>query len=193
MLRVNKKNVVISSGFFLLIVALYLKKLDVPLMTEKEKCPACFGLDLCPEVYNGEVQFVIHDFYSIFNYFFSVKNVFYGNYKNKRVILKKLAHESELKHFDEFVCSNKTYFELCPGKSKMINDKVDYCQMISSMLSALDTEDPEKKLRLCPTISKIQQLFKNIQMTHSDHCKHLWTMIQLNPEPIILQVAASNE
>ncbi|XP_058806602.1 divergent protein kinase domain 2A-like isoform X2 [Phymastichus coffea] len=127
----TKKNILIS--FFMAFFILMLKiifRLNIDNLTEKEKCPACFGMSMCHEIHNIDFDFI--DFYTIFNNLFSIKNVYY---------------------------------------------------------------DPNVKLVLCPSIQETHSLIQNIKNLDddSDHLKYLWTILKINPEPIILEILNAND
>ncbi|XP_058806601.1 divergent protein kinase domain 2A-like isoform X1 [Phymastichus coffea] len=177
----TKKNILIS--FFMAFFILMLKiifRLNIDNLTEKEKCPACFGMSMCHEIHNIDFDFI--DFYTIFNNLFSIKNVYYGSFKNKRVVMKKLAKNSELADFDEIFANT-------------INKDVDFNALVTSQLINSNITDPNVKLVLCPSIQETHSLIQNIKNLDddSDHLKYLWTILKINPEPIILEILNAND
>lgn len=144
---------------------------DVVDLTEIEKCPACYGVSMCQNIQDISLDFL--NFHSIFNLIFGVKNVYYGNYGNEKVVMKKLASNVELAVFD------KTTVHTFADKNKAFN------ALIMSELA-----EYSNKIHVCPTIEKINDLLQNIENPYNniDNLKYLWTMLKINPEPIMLQV-----
>ncbi|CAF1429677.1 unnamed protein product [Adineta ricciae] len=69
---------------------------------ELNSCPACFGVRLCHLFGTNDVQLTGWQRFSIFNNdLFNVKNIYYGTMNNKRVVFKKMAHQSEWALFDD--------------------------------------------------------------------------------------------
>lgn len=70
---------------------------------DRDKCPSCYGTNLCPAFQRGEVALTNWTRYSV-SRMFNAKNTFFASYKGAPVFLKKLAHESELKKLDAEIC-----------------------------------------------------------------------------------------
>ena len=94
---------------------------------EIEKCPACFGEDLCPEFFHGTIQ--LKDF-ALWQSLFNEKNIYFGQYKGKDVVLKKLAHDKELLNFDTKICELITE----------LTQRIDNCDNTASNLRILGTD-----------------------------------------------------
>ena len=52
--------------------------------SELEKCPACFGTNLCPAFESGDIQFTGFTSWRFFQ-FLNVKNVFYGFWGSRNI------------------------------------------------------------------------------------------------------------
>ena len=52
--------------------------------SELEKCPACFGTNICPAFESGDIQFTGFTSWRILQ-FFNVKNVFYGFWGSRNI------------------------------------------------------------------------------------------------------------
>ena len=52
--------------------------------SELEKCPACFGTNICPAFESGDIQFTGFTSWRFFQ-FFNVKNVFYGFWGSRNI------------------------------------------------------------------------------------------------------------
>ncbi|XP_001606587.2 divergent protein kinase domain 2A isoform X1 [Nasonia vitripennis] len=186
-------------ALLILILGIYINRfnLKVAEITERYKCPACFGDSMCQVIDSNEISFEYTDFYSIFNNLFSVKNVYYGKYKDKKVIMKKLAQESELKTFDEMICSDDELHELCyQSESRKQDSKTNFYKLVESELANVGG-DINNKMRLCPTTTKLEKLFVNVKFQshaeNEDYFKYLWSTIKINPEPLILQILPAKE
>ena len=176
-LRFKKWKYCAMTGLILCIsvVMSLIFKISVNNLKEVEKCPICFGLSGCRFIDNNEITINHKDINTLFTNLFGMKNVYYGKLKNVDVILKKLAHCSEFKAFDETI-------------NKILKKKyVDFQKLIERAVNA-DMRDTMSKLRLCPTVKHLNLLFSNILIKDGFMYEHLWTLIKINPEPLILQV-----
>lgn len=168
--------------FFVTIFCVIVNKFntDLSLLTEIKKCPFCYGKTLCREIDDGTLLIENTDFISIFNNFFGVKNVYYGKYKDIKVVMKKLAQNHELKRFDDTICNRD---EICFVDDKKIN----FFKLITMELTKIN--DPNVKFKLCPDVSRIDKLIDLHETILNDNRhEYIWTAIKINPEPIFLQV-----
>ncbi|KAJ8681163.1 hypothetical protein QAD02_016950 [Eretmocerus hayati] len=190
-----KKNIVSCVigllALFLGILVLNLN-FNIDRLTEKEKCPACFGISACPDIATNKIRLKYLDFYSFLNSLMSVKNVYSGEYNDQNVVLKKLAHQSELEDFDKLICSDPGLLELCVNKQKPRKLKTNFQKLIMNELSGGGFADPDNKITLCPSTDGFDQLISNTQILQSadekDLLKYLWTIVKINPEPLLLQI-----
>lgn len=159
-------------------------------LTDLDRCPACYGITVCPELYSNQIMLESHRWGSIFN----AKNVYHGYTKsNRRVILKKLAHNWELKDFDLKLCSFWNLQHTCRPINLLnlsnVNDKI--IEAVTFNLSWPDIE-PRKGLVMCPYAYSysdfIQPVLNNGNSNYKVDMLNVWTMLTINPEPIILQV-----
>ncbi|KAL4708663.1 hypothetical protein ACJJTC_008189 [Scirpophaga incertulas] len=161
-------------------------------LTDLDRCPACYGVTVCPELYSNQIIMESsRDWHRLFN----VKNIFYGYTKsNRRVVLKKLAHNWELKQFDQNLCKTWNLRWNCKPihilNVSNIEEKI--MNIIKYNVSSPDTE-PRKGLVLCPYIKSFYDLIYPVLYNKPSSNKksdfiNLWTMLSINPEPIILQI-----
>lgn len=161
-------------------------------LTDLYRCPACYGISVCPELYSSQIVLDSSQWTSMFN----VKNIYYGYTKSdrpRRVVLKKLAHDWEFLEFDEKLCKEFNLKENCKPvhllNATNIDDKV--LKMIEYNVSWPDVE-PRKGLVLCPYTYSLHDLLNPLIMNGKGNYKlemlNIWTMLNINPEPIILQV-----
>ena len=70
-----------------------------------EKCPACFGLELCDEIKNGFVRVNFPDAPTTG----SQHGIYRGKWHEKDVIVKKIGiQEDQFIKFEQFICRNMT-------------------------------------------------------------------------------------
>lgn len=74
---------------------------------ETEKCPACYGHSLCWILQDNQIHLTGWSKVRLLD-FVNVKNVHFGHHKDldHPVVLKKLAHSSELQDIDERICKD---------------------------------------------------------------------------------------
>lgn len=172
-----------------------LKSPKVMHLTELDRCPACYGVSVCPELYTNQILLEpTHRWSGMFN----AKNIYYGftRAQNRRVVFKKLSHDWELKEFDSKLCETWRLKRNCKPIHLLNVTNVDskIVEIVQYNLSYPDTE-PRKGLVLCPYVYSINELVKPIlknkksKRNHMSDLINIWTMLSINPEPIILQVS----
>lgn len=88
-----------------------------PALTQVDKCPACFGVDMCSEIQDGHLMIEIPQIMTEA----ASKGVYFGrwmDFKNKwtgsQVVVKTLKKEAdEFNRFDRFICQNVTKTDKC--------------------------------------------------------------------------------
>ena len=86
-------------------------------MLEKHKCPACFGENLCNDIYHGKLKLTEWTRYTV-SKFLNARNVYHGVlHGNKNVIIKKLGHDAESDMLDHAICklSEKSPYHCNPS------------------------------------------------------------------------------
>lgn len=169
---------------------LYFKALKDPQLfrlCEIHRCPACYGISLCPEIYSNQIILEPSDWSSIFN----AKNIYYGYTKsNRRVVIKKLAHDWELKRFDATLCKHWNLKHNCKP-NHILNATNIKKELVNSVTYSINQPGAEARMGLimCPNGSSILDFLKPLHPgTTVADLINLWTMLKLNPEPILLQV-----
>ncbi|CAH0403141.1 unnamed protein product [Chilo suppressalis] len=169
-----------------------LKSPRVMNLTDLDRCPACYGVSVCPELYSNQIILESgHHWGNLFN----AKNIYYGYTRsNRRVVLKKLAHDWELKELDTKLCKNWNLERGCKPVQLLNATNADerIIGLIQYNISWPDTE-PRKGLVLCPYTYSfydfIQPVLNNKKSNnYKSDMINVWTMLNINPEPIILQV-----
>lgn len=162
-------------------------------LAEIHKCPACYGVSVCHNVHKMNISW---HFSTILFYLYGTESVFFGAYNQNKVVLKKLAQPSELKTLDivyckklhlEYPCSKNVF------KEKLNRHVADFDDLIKKIIASDFSEDDSSRLRLCPTTRHIDELFHNIYLNYRhtnpiEYLINLWTLVSINPEPLILQV-----
>ncbi|XP_011553155.3 divergent protein kinase domain 2A [Plutella xylostella] len=155
-------------------------------LAELNTCPACYGTSVCPELYSNLIQLDPKN-----RKWFNAKNVFYGSTRfNSSFVLKKLAHHSEFKEFDRALCGQ---FNLqSPCTSKLLNVGVEE-KILKSVEYNVESppSEPRKGLIMCPNADSIFNFIAPVFSMNGNHqaeLMNIYTMLSLNPEPIILKV-----
>ncbi|XP_071551052.1 divergent protein kinase domain 2A [Panulirus ornatus] len=162
---------------------------------ELHTCPACYGQALCASLIENEHsspsqnEIVLTGFSSWkIMKFFNVKNVFYGQSGENSVVLKKLAHDSELYEFDQKLCKSVKETENCdPSQAvKLFVNKVSssISQVISRYPHLFETTDGIK----CNHNRSIESLYEQyIRIDSGPYNRHHFlTLLAVNMEPLIL-------
>ena len=155
-------------------------------LLELEKCPACYGTSLCPEF---ATELIIRDTSTIDAVIFNMlgaKNIMLGLYSNEKVILKKLGHNEELDTLDEIICSMAD-LELGCKVSEAIKQQNNLLFEMEQHI----TQSFTSGLHLCPSSVHMESLLNYYENSKNDSkvlYANLWTVISMNPEPLILQV-----
>ncbi|XP_053618487.1 divergent protein kinase domain 2A [Plodia interpunctella] len=159
-------------------------------LIELSRCPACYGVSVCPEIYSNQI--LLESEYS-WTRMFNAKNIYYGFTKsNRKVVLKKLSHSWELKEFDSKLCQTWGLKKNCKPTDllavKGVDEKIK--SLVAYNLSVPETK-PRKGLVYCPYSYSIHSLllpvFSAQQTDYRSDIINIWTMLSINPEPIIIQ------
>ncbi|KAJ0171412.1 hypothetical protein K1T71_012962 [Dendrolimus kikuchii] len=159
-------------------------------LTNLQRCPACYGVTVCPELYSSEITLETNGWYNIFN----TKNIYYGYTKsNRKVVLKQLAHDWEFQNFDLKLCKRWKLKRNCQPKQLLnasnIEEKV--IKIIKYNLS-WSYDEPRKGLVMCPYAQSFYDLLHSVpdvpRENPKSHMINIWTMLMINPEPLILQI-----
>uniref|UniRef100_T1IVG5 FAM69 protein-kinase domain-containing protein n=1 Tax=Strigamia maritima TaxID=126957 RepID=T1IVG5_STRMM len=160
---------------------------DVLSLTELDKCPACYGISLCEDFQSGRVELLGRHKFRIFTNF-NLKNVYWGKLNNATIVLKKLAHDSELKYFDQILCEEAKKYEYNSKKCYPSSAaRILTSHVRIDDLSTLKNFDKTDLLR-CSSSLVLGRLRDKFQ-ENSD--VYFFTLLLLNPEPIILQTFTS--
>lgn len=164
--------------------------LSVTQLTELRKCPACYGVSACRDIHHVDLSW--HDVNAIFSHLFGVKNVFFGTYNRSKVVLKKLAYSYELNAFDVALCEKLGLKYPC-WNVPLDRYTADFYGLIEKTITSDFSKDDSSRLRLCPTVRRLDDLLYNVyfnskNIDSTEILINLWTLVTVNPEPLILQV-----
>lgn len=191
---IKRVILVVTAFFFSFFVSVLLfgdwKSPKVMFLTDLNRCPACYGISICPELYSNQV---IMESSTTWSSMFNAKNIFYGYTKsNRRVILKKLAHNSEFKTFDDNLCKTFKLKRNCRPVHLLNLSSIDD-KLIKLVEYDLKNPDPNprKGLVMCPYAYSLFDFILPALNSKREQVDivNIWTMLSLNPEPIILQVS----
>lgn len=124
----------------------------------------------------------------------NVKNVFYGKMRDVPVVLKKLAHNSELNDFDEKLCKTAEQPENCSIsqalKVLLAKDGQDVLQVVSKYPDLFQASDAVK----CNHSRTVEVLYESFKKTDRGpyHQHHFLTMLAVNIEPLVIMTYHSN-
>lgn len=160
---------------------------------ERHKCPVCYGVSACHDI--NKISLSWHDVNAIISHLFDVKNVFFATYNQSKVVLKKLAQSSELEALDVMFCKKLQLEHPCSGIS-LDRYIADFSNRIRETLTFDFSKDDSSRLRLCPTIQHFDELFHNVHLNNkyidpTQYSINFWTLVSLNPEPLILQILSA--
>jgi hypothetical protein len=201
MIRKLRRILFLNFLFFLMIISISifmqlksnLIKFSHEHFNEYNKCPYCYGEDLCYEFqehknhqYNKfDFIFERNDLTNLYStsILFNIKNVYfvYDSISKKRLVFKKLAHNSELKNFDSD--ENGLKFWLSSNST-----------ILQKRLSYENFNDVSRKFQIdiasCMSKSLINKIysFGNSIDNYTNENIMLLTTMTINPEPIVLKV-----
>lgn len=155
---------------------------------EVDSCPACYGRTLCEKMEQGEIWFSGFAKWRSFDYV-NVKNVFYGYYNKKKVVIKKLAHDSEFWQFDAELCASAGLEEGCDvavaAQKTLTNAGFEWI---------LDKVKGKTMSMTCPSLRLIDHMlfryrekYDAVDMSAAEKTQLVMT-IRYNPEPVLLQM-----
>lgn len=160
-------------------------------LAEMETCPACFGVTMCPALLGGQIEIDT----SLTN-LMKVKNVLYGKYKGKQIVLKKLGHDWELEELNNRICTSISEKKGCElndihWKASNIHQRI---ADLTEFNSSLRQTQSGSSMTFCPLHVDVQKLFEKVVRKNRGTSPgvvytNIWTMVQINPEPLILQVS----
>jgi hypothetical protein len=181
--------------------------INVEELTEMSKCPACFGVRLCPAIMSGKVE--LNDWNKFrLSKLVNARNVFYATWDDRgvkqQIVLKKLAHDHELDSLDKAICDRHGKEDSCKVSDAVVPLIEKYARVPDdhdeNMPFVLNGEKIGKgtDVLLCPSHRKMDFLTTAAkQFARGQHenmiLANVLTTILLNPEPVLLQAFPAKE
>ncbi|CAN7996324.1 unnamed protein product [Ixodes hexagonus] len=163
---------------------------------EFHKCPACYGDGLCPLLQNLELEgWSSRTALRRFN----VKNVFFGEWNNTRVVAKKLAHDTELVDADSKLCRPTSH--RCNVAAAM-RDKLGGGDPVAALLSFMSSVRTDQDITACPSRRLVRRVLSAVEanflaVAHRkgglNPAQVVAFTASVNPEPLILQAFPRRE
>ncbi|KAI4464260.1 Divergent protein kinase [Holotrichia oblita] len=185
----NKKTGCVCISIAVLVAAIaiaaYFLVKPITSYSDLEKCPYCYGKGMCTAFDNKDVYVSFLSLINIINY----KNIYYGEYNNINVIVKKLASSEELHRFDDYVCYENRLDNGCD--LGLIDDQQNYTQKILDYMNGNVNEF--KPFKVCSKAAA-EVLYDEFLKAKPDdvdkeyYLKNVWTILKINVEPLILQL-----
>ncbi|KAK0093114.1 hypothetical protein PV326_014276 [Microctonus aethiopoides] len=114
-----------------------------------------------------------------------------------KIVVKKLAHDFELEAFDNMICDDIKFRQLCWRNKNNINEdsnnNINYNSYIESTVSLNFSNDKTNGLTLCPTTKHLENIINQSVINNFNDTANLWTIININAEPIILTILSSDD
>lgn len=159
-------------------------------LCDLSKCPFCYGTDLCESFETNEIilryDSIVDFIYNLLN----VKNVYKAKYNNVSVILKKLAHDSELAELDRVICASNEGKESC--EVSKIDDIINnYNHKTYQFLNSASSVNSVKNFQVCSkntSVVFLKELVSSEKTQLDVIWKNIWTTVRVNVEPLLLQV-----
>ncbi|XP_056635487.1 divergent protein kinase domain 2A-like isoform X1 [Diorhabda sublineata] len=158
------------------VIFLAIKQKTVLELCEINKCPFCYGKTMCREITKNKISLQYNRVSDFVYNIFSVKNVYFAKYKNKPVVLKKLAHNNELNKFDKDI------------KDKIINYK-ELKDNLKFKLTGSDEKLTFPPFHICDN-ETFDIFFDKLNDTN---IRTVYTILSINAEPILLEMFDKNK
>lgn len=161
---------------------------------EMTKCPACYGMTFCFNFFDDQFTLSGISKYELFDRI-NVKNVYYADHKyhGHRVVLKKLAHNDEIKRIDDRLCKDAFRDPGCDLARRMVVSQTARNIHRNGLLPELLKDTTF--MFFCVThklidrvMDRYQVLGKKEQQLAMDEKLQIYYTALVNPEPLMLQV-----
>ena len=168
--------------------------------TDHDKCPACFGESLCPDLYHGRIQLTNWTKYTAAR-LFNAKNYYHAKIRGHPIILKKLASPSELRELDSKLCQSSK----SASPKKDCNSGHSVRMLASSMQvkneieAKLDyhklTKEKHTEILECIETQRLVDILVDRSRYHRSTAtvENILTLLMLNPEPVVFMAFNEEE
>lgn len=189
--RTRTTLLLLACAVLLLLLAaasvLRVRRWDALALAELDSCPACYGVTMCPAFMARRVSLT----WSVANLLnlAGAKNVFLASLRDdgdRVVVLKKLGHDHELAALDAALCGR--------GGSCHVGEAVlRVSDLYTAVESALRAEEG-RGVVLCPSAVNLDKLLgkvlsRNKGVSRRTVLANVWTLLNINAEPLVLQVS----
>ncbi|KAG0714535.1 Deleted in autism protein 1 [Chionoecetes opilio] len=190
----NRRKIMYGGGALLLLTVYYICGRNQPLdekFMELSSCPACYGQNLCPRMLHHQDSAVARiELTGVFSLkvmkFLNYKNVYFGCSEKDTVVLKKLAHDSELLEFDKKICGihRMNYCNVSEAIDYMVKKNDHDVARIIEQHPALFTSDGI----MCNHSRILQYLYQKYAKvdTGAYQLHHFLTLLAINFEPLLI-------
>ncbi|XP_047005146.1 divergent protein kinase domain 2A [Schistocerca americana] len=177
------------------LIARYVLSKNIRELADLGKCPACYGVDLCPIVLGDGIKLINFDSLASVINIIGYKNVWFGTYKNAKIVVKKLGSDWELEQLDNKLCGNE-------GRNCNVTSSVSHVtnlSVIENYMKGLTSREGSVNdvlsgdFYVCPTTSGVNRLLQHVKLRNEaidtkTFLQNVWTIMHINPEPLILQI-----
>lgn len=163
---------------------------------EVHKCPACYGQSFCFDLFDDQFDLSGISKYALFDGI-NVKNVHYADHKHRgqRVVLKKLAHNDEIKKIDDELCKDSLREPGCDLARRMVVSDTaknihrngflpEYLKDTTFMFFCVTHKLVDRVLE------KYREKGRRMGMISMDDQLQILFTAKVNPEPLMLQVTS---
>lgn len=182
------KNTIISLSLLVVFFSFYFYRyivfINLKGLCQLDSKPIIFGEDLCGDIEQNKLQVRSSFLWQLFN-LFTPKAVIEGTLGTKEIILKTLV-PSEV-----FVKLEKDFYIKFNDRILHYKNSIHLIKNhIRSSVFVKPGSMSSSKFRLCPYNSNIENLFVKLKWEKFllEDYLHLWTVLNSNPEPLMLQV-----
>lgn len=129
--------------------------------------------------------------------YFNVKNVFYGEFNGTRVVVKKLAHDSELQELDQKLCQRSAFERTNCKVSQAMRTFLAGNDTTTALLDFMYSVRTEQDITTCPTRRLITHVMNAVETNVLTVARRedglrvpdvIAYTASVNPEPLVLQV-----
>lgn len=192
----RRKKWVLRGCIIIVLVTIFgwRQKLDEEFL-ELSTCPACYGQGLCRDMLDNvstggrKISLASYSKWKMAK-LINVKNVYYAERNGVPLIVKKLAHDSELRDFNTNLCEANKQVAGCDitqaVKSLLLKSKSDVAQVVSRYPHVFEMSEGVR----CNHKRVLYHLFDNfLKIDDGPYQHHFLTLLAVNMEPLILYVS----
>ncbi|KAL3846392.1 hypothetical protein ACJMK2_017389 [Sinanodonta woodiana] len=166
---------------------------------ETDKCPACYGESMCFALFDNQVDLTgLSKIRSLD--LINIKNVHFAKHKlhDTKLVLKKLAHDDELRTIDTKLCQDVGKPPYCDLARNLHKTSIG-SQIINNGLMPAYLNDSSAFMFACPSLRLIDRVLDRYKekakrgVTLVRDKLQLWYTSLVNCEPLMLQAFPASE